>query len=74
MLDDSPLIQELMGQAKREVLRAAVTRILTARFSAIPPETAALLRAVQDEEQLQRLNQPAALCPDLESFRARLPS
>jgi len=73
MLDDSPLIQELMDQAKREVLRDAVTHILKARFGSIPPETGALVRDVQDEEQLQQLIQLAALCPDLEAFRARLP-
>jgi hypothetical protein len=65
---ESPLIQELMAQRDQR----AILKFLETRFGAIPPEVAARLRGVLDEQKLDELIQFAAACPDLESFRVRL--
>jgi predicted transposase YdaD len=69
---ESPLIQELMDQAKRECLQAAIVGVLEARFAAVPAEIVALLRSVREQSRLEALNRQAAVCPDLEAFRIHL--
>jgi hypothetical protein len=48
--------------------------LLEARFGLVPQEMAELLHLVADGEKLRKLNVQAALCPDLEAFRASLSS
>jgi hypothetical protein len=70
MFDDSPLVQEIVTEARHRI----ILRILTARFGTVSPEIAVLLQPVQDEQKLDDLVGCAATCPDLEAFRARLSS
>jgi hypothetical protein len=74
MIIESPLIQELMAQTRQETTQRDVVGVLEARFGAVPPEVVAELRTVRDEQKLNELNRFAALCPDLDAFRARLGS
>ena len=69
---ESPLLQELMDQARRETRHADILRVLEARFGLVPPDVSAHLRAITDEQKLEDLTTRAALCPDVESFRAQL--
>jgi hypothetical protein len=65
---ESPLIQEIVARTRHEYIRY----FLEARFGSIPPEIGARLEAIVDEQKLRDLAHYAALCPDLESFRAEL--
>jgi predicted transposase YdaD len=67
---ESPLIQELVGQARqKDILRA-----LKNRFGADLAEIVVALQPVLDEDKLDELFDWAMQCPDLASFRARLTS
>jgi hypothetical protein len=79
MLDEaileSPLIQELVDLKLRELkdqYRQVILKIQERRFGTVPPDVAARLQAVQDASRLQDLIVQAAMCPDLEAFRAQL--
>lgn len=72
MFNDSPLIQELLAEKTAETTHNNILAILTARFGAVPPDLAARLRAVRNEATLKDLITWAALCADLDAFRARL--
>ena len=65
---ESPLIQELMAERSHK----HILRLLTGRFGPVPPEIAASLQNIQDEQTLDDLVDVASRCPDLETFRNRL--
>ena len=69
---ESPLIQELVDEAKRNQMHEAIAQVLEARFGQVPEDLAAHLRTILDAPRLSHLNRLAALCPDLEAFRAAL--
>ena len=64
----SPLIDEWRAEAKQGMIR----EFLEARFGAFPPEIAVQLEAIKDENRLSELARAAALCSDLDGFRAKL--
>jgi hypothetical protein len=74
MILESPLIQELWEEKERDILHRMILQILEKRFGAVPEALAAQVRAVQALERLNELPSHAAVCPDLEAFRARLPA
>ncbi|HXG11220.1 MAG TPA: hypothetical protein VNK04_15790 [Gemmataceae bacterium] len=67
---ESPLIQELLAESKQE----AIIEVLTGRFGTIPEDLTVRLRQVTNERQLKELLRYTGVCPDLEAFRAKLPS
>jgi hypothetical protein len=67
---ESPLIQELLA----EQAQTYIFRVLAARFGPVPPPVVATLKSVSDTQKLDKLVDWAAVCPDLEAFRARLAS
>jgi hypothetical protein len=75
---ESPLLQELLAQVRQEAMLETMQRdiveVLESRFGVVPSEFAVELRTVLDEQRLQELYRFAVLCPDTESFRARLRS
>jgi hypothetical protein len=71
---ETPLIQEILAEVRREDLHTDILAILQAKFGEVPPELAARVRAVQEVQQLRQLNFHAAVCTDLDAFRAHLPS
>jgi hypothetical protein len=71
---ESPLIQELLEEKLREVRQAVLLRVLQARFGPVPQDLADRVRAIQDVEFLWSLLDPAVVSPDLDTFRAKLPS
>ncbi len=62
------------GEAKGKVegKAEAIIRTLQARFSAVPPELAAAVVAIQSVERLDALQDVAAVCRNLQEFQARL--
>lgn len=71
---ESPVIQEIVAQTEAETKAKAILAFLRARFGPVPTELAAAIKAVRDQDQLDRLVDSAALCPDLTTFRARVNS
>jgi hypothetical protein len=67
---ESPLIQELLA----ERMHKALLDFLGARFGSVPQDVETAIRAVEDESTLDELVRLAAVCPDLETFHARLRS
>jgi hypothetical protein len=68
------LIEERVQERARVDLQTAILDILRAKFTQVPDEVNARIRAIQDVPQLQKLNTQAALCADLDAFRAQLPA
>ena len=66
---ESPLIQELLAERSQDIILEA----LRGRFGEVPSDVIARLRQVEREKQLKELSRHAAVCPDLEAFRRRLP-
>jgi hypothetical protein len=71
---ESPLIQELMAQRDQQLLHYTILDNLEGRFGSVPPEMTAEVRGTSDERKLRELHRLAAVCPDLESFRAAMRS
>ncbi len=67
---ESPLIQELIA----ERMHAAILDVLEVRFGPVPPDVAATVQAIQEDERLKELHKFAVGCGDLGLFRARLQS
>jgi hypothetical protein len=65
---ESPVIQDLLAKAKHQ----DILNVLQARFGPVPQEVATALRAIDDVEKLVDLVPFAAVCQDLDSFRARV--
>jgi predicted transposase YdaD len=65
---ESPLIQEIVARTKHE----AILQFLEGRFGTVPADVAVRLRGILEEQILRDLIRHAALCPDLDSFRAIL--
>jgi hypothetical protein len=65
---ESPLFQELVG----EKVHKYILLFLEGRFGAVPPELAAQVRIILDEDKLEELARQAAACPTLEAFEASL--
>ena len=64
---ESPLIDELVAKTRAE----DILDFLEGRFDSRPDDLADELRAL-GEKELKALNRFAAVCPDLEAFRARV--
>ena len=56
-------------EAARKAAHRSIITFLETRFGAVPRELADEIESVADEDQLQKLVQAAASCPDLEAFR-----
>ena len=73
---ESPLIQELAKERLRDTaaraLHDALLAFLEARFGSVPQAVADELRSVTDEQQLTQLARTAAVCPNVEDFRAQI--
>ena len=73
---ESPILQELKaewsGEATLKAKRQSIARCLYGRFGADPGETTAALAGIVDEATIDELTEFAAVCPDLETFLARL--
>src|SRR5690606_18917972 len=77
---ESPILQELKAEWSREAAREAAraTRhqdlldFLAARFGPEAEGLAGEIRALTDDARLADLIRFAAVCPDLDAFRARI--
>jgi hypothetical protein len=65
---ESPVLQQFVA----ERMHRAIEGILEARFSPVPVEVSAALRAIIDDDRLQQLNIAAGRCEDLAAFRREL--
>ncbi len=63
------LLTKKTSEAARQSAQRSIITILETRFGAVPRELADEIKSVADEDQLQKLVQTAASCPDLEAFR-----
>ncbi len=74
---ESPLIQEVLqeilaektAEKARERAHRDILTFLETRFGLVPPDLAAELQSVTEDDRLTDLVRKAASCPDLESFR-----
>ena len=69
---ESPLLDELINEAKAMGIQDDILEALEARLGAVPPAVATALRGLQDEERLRQLHRWSVQCPDLAAFQARL--
>jgi hypothetical protein len=66
-------VEQQLAQRVAQNRRHDILLSLRARFRpAIPPEIATGLETIEDEARLDELVEWAAICPDLEAFRAKL--
>jgi hypothetical protein len=72
MLRNTPLIQELEVEFKREERTGAIIDVLEGRFQAVTPEITAGLKHVAEHEALARLTRLAGVCADLRAFEEAL--
>ncbi len=74
---ESPLLDDifiekygnLLTEKTRETYHRNIITVLETRFGAVPRELADEIKSVADEDQLQKLVQTAASCPDLGALR-----
>ena len=78
MIMESPLIQEILEEARLEntvkTIREMVQQALEARFGALPPQLVEQLNAVVDEGRLRALFTEAVRCSSPDDFQTRLTS
>jgi len=67
------LVQDRIRGELIKTRHKAIAIVLAARFGPCAQESATALETVADEAKLDELLDLAAVCPDLETFRARLP-
>jgi predicted transposase YdaD len=72
LMDESPLIQEIVAEKKQEARQEDIQDVLQARFGSVPKDIVERLPGVRSEKKLRALVKYAGRCSDLESFRARL--
>ncbi len=65
---ESPLIDELISEARHEML----VEFLRARFGKIPVDLENRIRTVQDKDELTQMTRSAAACRDLAAFQKSL--
>jgi hypothetical protein len=61
-------VQDLLTETRRQY----IVQALSVRFGDIPPEVVTTLQGVNEPERLDDLHRWAAVCPDLDAFRAKL--
>lgn len=69
---ESPLVKEIVDQAKCETQRECLVRVLARRFGPIHSEVAEKLQSVSDLEELDALFDHAIECPSWSAFREKL--
>ncbi len=70
---ESPLIQELLEEVRRDTAHTNIIAVLRSRFGAVPEELAAQIRMIGDLPILHLLLEEAATCADLDVFRNSFP-
>lgn len=65
---ESPLIQELMAEQKRQ----DIVEFLEGRFGMAPPEVVLAIQSIKDVPRLKELIRLASQCPDLGAFRSHV--
>jgi hypothetical protein len=71
---ESPVLTDLVNYATRAGIQKTILSLLQQKFGSVPADIEARVRAVQEEERLLGLAGQVESCPDLDSFRARLPA
>jgi hypothetical protein len=74
LLLESPLVQEIIEEHLREERQSLLLDLLQDKFGPVPADLADRVRAIQDMELLRSLILATVVSPDLETFRAKLPS
>jgi hypothetical protein len=73
-MSESPLLKEVETRGRVEEARAIILQILAARFGPVPEEVSARLGSIRSQRKLRALATQAALCADLNAFRAAMRS
>jgi hypothetical protein len=69
---ESPVLIELLQEREREFAHRMILQNLEARLGTVLESLAAQIRAVQALDRLEDLHRHAAVCENLDAFRARL--
>jgi hypothetical protein len=69
---ESPVLIDLLNERERDVAHRWILQNLEARFGTVPESLAAQVRTVQALDRLDNLHRLAAVCDNLDAFRARL--
>lgn len=71
---ESPVLDEWAEEFAAETTKKLTLQTLTKRFGSVPHDIEVRLRAIPDTATLEPLNWDAFACPDLNTFRAKLPT
>lgn len=71
---ESPLIREILTENTTQTMQQNILQVLEGRLGSVPEDLAARIGAIKAKPKLDKLLLLAATCPDLETFRAQLPS
>ena len=69
---DSPLVREIVDQARREVCVRFLLEILDERFGVVTPTITAGLGRFEELDPLHRLVRRSAVCESLQAFETTL--
>ncbi len=72
MIIETPLIQEIVEDSKREDRVSLIIQVLQEKFGPVGPNISAGLAQVKEMEKLPRLLLHAATCKSLQDFEQRL--
>ncbi len=72
MIAETPFIQGLMAESKREGTAEAILYVLQGKFGPVGPDIAAGLAQLKEEKKLLRLALHASTCTSLQAFAEHL--
>ncbi len=65
---ESPILREIIAEARAKRMHRAILGILNRRFGAVPPEVRGAVTNVTDDDRLQEVIEFAAIASDLAAF------
>ena len=71
---ESPLIQEIVDEAKVRTQQMDIVAVLEARFGRVPRRLIAAVNSVKDERALTKLIAVAVKCSNLDTFQRQMTS
>ena len=65
-------VKKVAAESDRKSVRRSILNVLQTRFGTVPKDLPKQLAKIQDQHKLNALVKVAAVCPDVDAFRAEM--